>query len=144
MNLTLPGLLAKRPARLPTLGLAYRSAWVPLSFALLCIVMLTACASAPRPDMPIAVAEAAVKAADTPETNQYAGRQLQVAIGKLEAARTARTAKDYALAGRLADEAQLDAQTATTAAAAAKSRQAAEEAQAASRALAEELARRNR
>ncbi|SEK22984.1 protein of unknown function [Roseateles sp. YR242] len=144
MNLMFFAPLVKRPRHYPALWSGGRAAWAPLGFALLCMVLMTACASPPRPDTPIAVAEAAVKAADTPETQQYAGRQLQMAIGKLEAARTARTAKDYAAATRLADEAQLDAQTATTAAAAAKSRQSAEEAQAASRALAEELARQKR
>lgn len=110
-----------------------------LTFAAL---LLGACATTPEPVAQLAVAEAAVQGANTPDTAQLAGAQLQLAVGKLAAARAAQTAKDYASARRLADEAQVDAQAAVAHAQAARSRQAAADSQAAARALDEESSRR--
>ncbi|UXH79632.1 DUF4398 domain-containing protein [Roseateles amylovorans] len=104
--------------------------------------MITAgCASVPVPHADIAVAQAAVQAADSPDTAKYAGAQLQLAVSKLEAARVAEQAKDNVSARRMAEEAQVDAQAAVAAASAARARKAAEDARDAARVLAEELAR---
>lgn len=105
-------------------------------------LVLGACATTPDPVAQLAVAEAAVQGANTPDTARLAGAQLQLAVGKLSAARAAQTAKDYAGARRLADEAQVDAQAAVAHAQSARSQQASAESQAAARALDEEAARR--
>lgn len=115
---------------------------VAMTFATCLVLLLAGCASTPAPVAQMAVAEAAVQSANTPETAQLAGAQLQLAISKLGAARSAQAAKDYVGARRLADEAQLDAQAAVAHAQSARSRQAAADSQAAARALDEEMSQR--
>ncbi len=89
-------------------------ALVPLivlgAFAL--AVMLSACA-APRADIEqLALAEAAMARAETSSTAADAPKELQLARGKLAQARQAMSARDYAIATPLAEEAVLDAQVA--------------------------------
>lgn len=105
--------------------------------------LLGACASAPEPRSQMAVAEAAVQAANTPSTSEYAPAELQLAVDKLAQAHKAMRDRDYLLARNLAEQTQVDAQAAEQKAQAVRSRRAAQASADADRALREELARKN-
>ncbi len=104
--------------------------------------LLSACAGTPIPKEQMAVAEAAVLKASTVNTSQDAPGQLQLAVGKLEAARAALQVKDNDKARRLAEQAELDAQVAELHAQAMRAARAAKESQSAERALREEIGRK--
>jgi len=89
----------------------------------------------------MAVAEASVQHADTHSTRENAAGELQIATNKLADARLAMTARDYARASQLAEQAELDAQVAELHAQSARSRMAARESQEAARVLREEINR---
>jgi hypothetical protein len=115
---------------------------ISLAAALALAALLGACASTPMPTQQLAVAQAAVKQADTSSTADDAGTELQVAKSKLAAAQQAEARKDYVLAAQLADQAQVDAQVAQLHAQSMRSRKAAQDSQDAARVLREELARK--
>lgn len=104
--------------------------------------LLVACASVPPPKEQMAVAEAAVKHASTTNTSDNAAGQLQIAVGKLDAARTAMTAKDYVRARQLAEQVEVDAQVAELHAQSVRTGKSAKETQDAERVLREELNRK--
>ena len=106
------------------------------------LVLLGACASAPVSIEQMAVAEAAVKRANTSSTSENAAGELQIAVNKLASARQAVTNKDFERAKQLAEEAEVDAQVAELHAQSQRSRKAAQESQDAARALREELNRK--
>jgi len=114
-------------------------------FALLLAIaaLLGACASTPEPKSQMAVAEAAVQAANTPSTSENAPAELQVAVDKLALAHKAMNDKDYERARMLAEQTQVDAQAAEQKAQAVRSRKAAQASADADRALREELARKS-
>lgn len=105
-------------------------------------LLLGGCASVPAPTAQMAVAEAAVQSANTSSTSENAGMQLQLAIAKLGSARAALSSKDYESAGRLAEQAQVDAQLAEVHAQSVRTRKAAQESQDAARVLSEEIGRK--
>jgi hypothetical protein len=106
------------------------------------LIVLGGCASTPAPTEQIAVAEAAVQRASTTSTSDNAAAELKVATNKLASARQAMASKDYELARRLAEQAEVDAEVADLRAQAARSRLAAQESQDASRVLLEETNRK--
>jgi hypothetical protein len=103
---------------------------------------LAACASPPNTDVPMAVAEAAVKRASSTATGELAPDQLRVATGKLADAKAAIARGDFERGLRLAEQVEVDAQVAELHAQAQRSRTAAVESEAAARALREELSRK--
>ena len=104
--------------------------------------LLSACASTPMPKEQMAVAEASVKHASTTSTSDNAAGPLQIAVSKLDAARAAVAAKNYAQAKKLAEQADVDAQVAELHAQSVRSGKAAQESQDAERVLREELNRK--
>lgn len=114
-----------------------------LAFVLLITMFMVACASTPVPNAKMAVAEAAVKHASSTDTSEHAPGQLQVAIAKLASAQDAFARKDYALAYRRADEAELDAQVAIVHARAVRATKSAKETQDAARVLRDEIDRKS-
>jgi len=123
--------------------IANRARMAPLAMALAAgMAVLGGCASTPAPVEQLAVAEAAVQRANTTSTSESSAVELKVATNKLAAARQAMAAKDYELAGRLAEQATVDAQVAELRSQSARSRQAAQESMDASRVLSEEINRK--
>lgn len=112
--------------------------WWPV----LAVSLLAACAGTPAPKADMAVAEAAVVNATNAGAVQWAPAEMRTAQDKLARARSAMAAQDHRRAMTLANEADADAQLATTAARAAKAQRAAEEVQEANRVLREELSRK--
>lgn len=104
--------------------------------------LLGACASTPVPKEQMAVAEAAVQHASNSNTRDNAAVELQIAVAKLEAARAAMTAQDFARAKQLAEQTEVDAQVAELHAQSARSGKAAKESQDAERVLREEINRK--
>jgi len=124
--------------------IANRARMAPLAMALAAgMAVLGGCASTPAPVEQLAVAEAAVQRANTTSTSESSAVELKVATNKLAAARQAMAAKDYELAGRLAEQATVDAQVAELRSQSARSRQAAQESMDASRVLSEEINRKS-
>ena len=121
-----------------------RARLAPLSVALATgLAALSGCASTPAPTEHLAVAEAAVQRANTTATSESSAIELKVATNKLAAARQAMASKDYELARRLAEQAEVDADVAALRAQSARSRQAAQESKDASRVLSEEINRKS-
>jgi len=116
---------------------------IPLVAALLASALMGACASRHEPKSQMAVAEAAVQAANTPSTSENAPAELQVAVSKLAMAHKAMQDKDYDRARDLAEQTQVDAQAAQQKAQAVRSAKAAKDSADADRALREELARKS-
>jgi hypothetical protein len=110
--------------------------------AVAALVLVAGCASTPAPTEKMAVAEAAIQRASTSGTTANAAGELQLATSKLAAARQAMSVQDYERAGRLAEQATVDAQAAEIRAQSARSRRAAQESQEAARVLREELNRK--
>lgn len=106
------------------------------------LIVVSGCASVPKPTEKMAVAEASVKRANTESTTDNAAGQLQIAIAKLESAKQAVAREDYAAAALLAEQAEVDAQVAELHAQSTQSRKAAQESQGAARALHEEINRK--
>jgi Domain of unknown function (DUF4398) len=118
----------------------HRSAGLWLGSALL----LASCASTPPPDARMAVATAAVAQATAAGGSEFAPAEMRMARDKLQRATLAVTAKDYAGADVLAEQAQVDAQLAEAKAESAKARKAADALQEGSRVLREELDRKTK
>ena len=106
------------------------------------LLTLGACASVPPPTAQLAVTTAALAHATAAAGQGPAAPELSLARDKLRRANLALADKDTLSAGRLAQEAQVDALVAESRGDTAKARLAAQEVQAASRALADELARK--
>ncbi|MDH4393488.1 MAG: DUF4398 domain-containing protein [Aquabacterium sp.] len=106
------------------------------------MLTLGACASVPPPTAQLAVTTAALAHATAAAGQGPATQELALARDKLRRANQALDEKDNLAAGRLASEAQVDALVAESRGETAKARLAAQEVQAASRALADELARK--
>jgi hypothetical protein len=119
-----------------------QSAWpTALAGATLALV-LAACASTPPPTGQLAVASAALTHAAGAGATEAAPAEMASARQKLDRANAALAARDNDLALSLAQQAQVDAQLAEAKAHAGKAGQAASAVNDASRALAEELARK--
>ncbi|MEQ6342444.1 MAG: DUF4398 domain-containing protein [Gammaproteobacteria bacterium] len=113
---------------------------VPTVIAVTTIFMV-GCASIPAPTEQLAVSKAAVTSATRSGGNEFAPLELKSAMEKMEGAERAMDAKDYPLAKRLAEQAQLDAKLAETKAGLAKAQKAVDDAQESNRVLREEIKR---
>lgn len=109
------------------------------AFVLMAAVMMVACSSVKPPVSEMAVAESAVQRANTADTRTAAPGELQIAIAKLAAAKSAMERKDYQLANQLALQSQVDAELAEARAMAVTAEVASQESQAAARALHSEV-----
>ena len=107
----------------------------------LALLTLGACASLPPPTAQLAVSTAALAHANAATGQDLPQPELALARDKLQRANQALADKDHLAAGRLAQQAQVDALVAESRGETAKARKAAQEVQAASRALTDELAR---
>lgn len=117
----------------------------PVATGLLCAVLavvMAACASPPPASPQLVLAEAAVQRANSIGTAELAPAELQVATMKLARAKEAFENKQFDMATRLAEQAQVDAEVAEMRAQAARSRRAARETQDAAAVLREEINRR--
>lgn len=113
-----------------------------LALAFATAIGITACASTPPPVAELAVSKAAVAEAVSAGGPELAPAQMQTARDKLDRANLAMAAKDYGKALSLAQEAQADAQLASSQAHTAKARKAASELSEGSRVLREEIERK--
>lgn len=107
-------------------------------------MFMTACASTPTipaPTEQMAVSRATVNAASSAGASEFAPVQLKSAMDKMDTAERAMGAKNYDLARKMAEQAQVDAQLATAAARAAKEQKAADALQESDRVLQQELDR---
>lgn len=91
-----------------TLGLQRNGLKIISPLALAGVVLLSACASTPAPNAELAVGRAAVERATGPAAAD-APVEMAAARDKISRANTAFAKEDYALARRLATEAEADA-----------------------------------
>jgi hypothetical protein len=108
------------------------------------IVLMAGCASTPAPTEQMAVSRAAISNAMSAGGNQFAPVQLKSAMDKMDAAERAVAEKNYELALRLAEQAEVDARLAAEMARSAKARQAADAVQDDIRVLRQEIERQSK
>lgn len=82
--------------------------------ALACTVAISGCASVPAPDAQMTRTRAAINSADEAGARNYAPLDFREANKKFEAAQAAMKDEKYQKAGRLAEEAEIDAMLAQT------------------------------
>ncbi len=111
------------------------------SLAVVCALLLSACAGLPAPTEQMAVSKLAVSNAASAGSNEFAPLPLKSAMDKMGNAERAITAEDYLLARRLAEQAQVDAQLAAATSRAAKAQKAASALQEGNRVLRKEIDR---
>ena len=104
---------------------------------------IVACASAPMPVDKLAVAKSSIDRAEQAQAAQFAQVELSSARGKYAAAQSAAEKKDGAVAARMADQADADAQLAESTARAKQQEQLVTEMEASLRDLRNETLRRN-
>jgi hypothetical protein len=109
--------------------------------AVLASVLLIAGCSGIPPTEQMAVSKAAVNTASTAGGTQFAPVPMRSAMEKMDAAERAMTIKEYLLALRLAEQAQVDAQLAASTARSIKAQNAASELQQSNRVLRQEIDR---
>jgi hypothetical protein len=109
--------------------------------AVAAVVLMAGCANTSAPIEQMAVSRAAVSNAMSAGGNQYAPVQFRSASEKLEAAERAMEAKDYELALRLAEQAEVDAKLSAEMARSAKAQKAADALQDDIRVLRQEIER---
>lgn len=108
------------------------------------ITLMAGCASTSAPTEQMAVSRVAVSNAMSAGGNQFAPVQLKSALDKMDAAERAMGAKDYELALRLAEQAEVDAKLAAEMARSAKAQQAATAVQDDIRVLRQEIDRQSK
>jgi len=106
--------------------------------------VMAGCASAPPPTDQLAVSKAAVANAVDAGGIEFAPAEMRIAQEKMDRADQAMATKDYERAQALAEQAQVDAQLATTKARSVKAQRAAWAVQEDGRALREELDRKSK
>ena len=109
--------------------------------AVAAVVLMAGCANTSAPIEQMAVSRAAVSNAMSAGGNQYAPVEFRSASEKLEAAERAMAAKDYELALRLAEKAEVDATLSAEMARSAKAQKAADALQDDIRVLRQEIER---
>lgn len=112
--------------------------------AVAAVVLMAGCASTSAPMEQMAVSRAAVSNALSAGGNQYAPVEFRSASEKLEAAERAMAAKDYELALRLAEQAEVDARLSAEMARSAKAQKAADALQDDIRVLRQEIERQSK
>lgn len=107
-------------------------------------IFMTACTSTPAilaPTAQMALSRSAISSASSAGGSEYAPVQLKSAMDKMDSAERAMGTKDYSMARKMAEEAQVDAQLAATAARAGKAQKAADALQQSDQVLKKELDR---
>ena len=104
------------------------------------VLLIAGCSGIP-PTEQIAVSKAAVNTASSAGGTQFAPVPMRTAMEKMDAAERAMVTKDYPLALRLAEQAQVDAQLAASTARSIKAQNAATELQQSNRVLRQEIDR---
>ena len=115
-----------------------------IGVAVAAAILMTACASTPPvapPTEQMAMSRSAISSASSAGGNEYAPVQLKSAMDKMDSAERAMGTKNYGLARQMAEEAQVDAQLAATAARAGKAQKAAAALQQGDQVLKKELDR---
>ncbi|WP_294635752.1 DUF4398 domain-containing protein [uncultured Aquabacterium sp.] len=115
-----------------------RSSW-PLLAGACAAAVLAGCGSAPVPREQLAVSQAAIQAAQTAGATEMAPVELQRAQEKYAMAVAAAKERQFVVARKLAEEADVDAQVARTKAQAERSRRAADEVRAGLKTLQQQL-----
>ncbi|HUX30204.1 MAG TPA: DUF4398 domain-containing protein [Thiobacillus sp.] len=115
-----------------------------IGMAAVAVMLMAGCASTSAPTEQMAVSRAAVSNAMSAGGNQFAPVQLKSALDKMDAAERAVAAKDYELALRLAEQAEVDAKLAAEMARSAKAKQAADAVQEDIRVLRQEIDRQSK
>lgn len=111
-----------------------------LSIILAAVLLTSGCSGIP-PTEQMAVSKAAVNTASTAGGTQFAPVPMRSAMEKMDAAERAMVIKDYLIAQRLAEQAQVDAQLAASTARSVKAQNAASELQESNRVLRQEIDR---
>lgn len=123
---------------------SYKHPWYRVTLGIgVFALALAGCATVNPPTEQLAVSKMAVSNAASAGGNEFASAEMRSAQDKLDRANRAMTAKDYANAESLAEQAQVDAQLATAKARAAKAQKAAATVQEDSRVLRNELDRKS-
>jgi len=115
-----------------------------IGVAAVAVMFMAGCASTSAPTEQMAVSRAAVSNAMSAGGNQYAPVQTRSALEKMASAERAMADKDYELALRLAEQAEVDAKLAAEMARSAKAQEAADALQEDIRVLREELERQTK
>jgi hypothetical protein len=115
-----------------------------IGMAVSAVVLMAGCASNPAPTEQMAVSRAAVSSALAAGGNQFAPVQFKSASDKLAAAERAMADKDYELALRLAEQAEVDARLAAEMARSTKAQRAADALQDDIRVLRQEIDRQSK
>ncbi|NOU21028.1 MAG: DUF4398 domain-containing protein [Methyloglobulus sp.] len=105
------------------------------------VILMAGCAGIPAPTEQMAVSRAAVSNAASAGGNEFAPLQLKSAMEKMDNAERAMTEENYLQARQLAEQAQADAQLATTTARSVKAQKAASALQEDNRVLRQEIDR---
>lgn len=108
------------------------------------VMLIAGCASSPAPTEQMAVSRAAVNNALSTGGNQFAPVQTKSALDKMAAAEQAMADKNYELALRLAEQAEVDAKLAAEIVRSTKAQKAADALQEDIRVLREEIERQSR
>lgn len=106
-------------------------------------IIMSGCASVPAPVEQMAVSRSAVASANSSGANELEPVLLKSAMEKMDIAEKAMTEKNYALARKMAEQAQVDAQLAAAKARSAKAQKAADALQEDSRVLQKEIDRKS-
>ncbi len=110
------------------------------SVVLASVLLIAGCSGIP-PTEQIAVSKAAVHRASSAGGTQFAPVPMRTAMEKMDAVERAMMIKDYLIAQRLAEQAQVDAQLAAATARSIKAQNAASELQQSNRVLRQEIDR---
>ena len=122
----------------------HSTAWIRTTAVVIALGALAACSSTPKPTEQMAVSRTTVnRVAAQPEVTSNAPVDIQKARDKLTRADKAMADKDYKMARRLSEEAEVDARVAETRADAAQNAGNLKQVQDSNRALQEELNRRS-
>lgn len=114
-------------------------------FVFVAAIFMAGCASTPPTPAPVelmAVSKSAISSAISAGGNEFAPLQVKSAMDKMDSADKAMADKNYALARRLAEQAQVDAKLAEATARAGKARKSADELQESNRVLRKEIDRK--
>jgi hypothetical protein len=115
-----------------------------IGMAAAAVIFMAGCASTSAPTEQMAVSKAAVSNAMAAGGNQFAPVQLKSALDKMDAAERAMAEKNYELALRLAEQAEVDAKLASEMARSAKAQQASDALQEDIRVLRQEIDRQSK
>jgi hypothetical protein len=132
--------MRKKAMNNPTCFKTYQA--IKIVVAAVAVILIAGCASTPAPNEQMAVSRAAISDASSAGANEFAPLEFKSAVDKMDAAERAMAKKDYELAGKLAEQAQADAQLAVAVTRTAKANKAANTVQESNRVLRDEIERK--